>query len=244
MTLSESGVIFDLDGTLINSMNSFYELVINNLQRSGVRISEENLKKVGAELLKDYQTPPSGQGRVLVINLFWKIGRKMGLSRIKSMKFTFECVFKARKVYHSAPLFPDTKKSLSRLQKAGFQLGIYTMASRKQLTETLTKHEIIHFFNPKGLISRDDVKRAKPDPEGISLALRMCSIHPSKGFYIGDMPVDIIAGNNAGTNTIALTTGLINKNIFNQYCQPTAIFDSLTQASSWILQKRSHFSLS
>ncbi|MFX1504952.1 MAG: HAD family hydrolase [Promethearchaeota archaeon] len=238
MTFDEMGVIFDLDGTLIDSMRSFYILVVDNLRRRGIKISEEALKKVGSELLKDYQTPPSGQGLKLVINLFWKIGRKFGLSKFKTISFTFECVLKARKVYHSAPLFPDTIRSLTQLQEAGFQLGIYTMASRKQLKESLVKHKIVHFFNPRGLISRDDVKRAKPDPEGVLLALKSCSIDPSRSYFIGDMPIDIIAGNNAGIITIGLTTGLLNKTTFQQYSQPTIIFNSLNQAISWILNRK------
>ncbi|MFW9904221.1 MAG: HAD family hydrolase [Candidatus Thorarchaeota archaeon] len=238
MTFDEMGVIFDLDGTLIDSMRSFYILVVNNLKRRGIKISEEALKKVGSELLKDYQTPPSGQGLKLVINLFWKIGRKFGLSRFKAISFTFECISKVRKVYHSAPLFPDTLRTLTQLQEAGFQLSIYTMASRKQLKESLEKHRIAHFFNPKGLISRDDVKRAKPDPEGVLLALESCSIDPSRSYFIGDMPIDIIAGTNAGITTIGLTTGLLNKITFQQYSQPTIIFDSLKQATDWILNRK------
>ncbi len=236
MTFNTLGVIFDLDGTLIDSMRGYYNLVVNSLERRGVKVSEEILSKVGTELIEEYQTVPSGQGLSLVFNLFWKIGRKMGFSRPNAIGFTFECVSKARKVYNSAPLFPDVKNSLSQLHEAGFQLGVYTMASRKQLTETLNKHEIIQAFNPKGLISRNDVKRVKPDPEGILLACKMCSISPSRGIFIGDMPTDIIAGNEAGTTTIGLTTGLVNKKAFHQYCQPTAIFDSLEQATSWILR--------
>ncbi|MFX1518196.1 MAG: HAD family hydrolase [Promethearchaeota archaeon] len=237
MTFNARGVIFDLDGTLIDSMGSFYILVIDNLKRRGIKVSEEALKKVGSELLQDYQTPPSGQGLKLVIRLFWIIGRKFGLSRFKASSFTFECVSKARKVYHSAPLFPDTKKILTQLQEAGFQLCIYTMASRKQLKESLIKRNVVHYFNPKGLISRDDVKRAKPDPEGIFLALENCSIDPSKSYFIGDLPIDIIAGNNAGVTTIGLTTGLLNKTALQQYSQPTIIFDSLDQAADWILNR-------
>ncbi|UCG90693.1 MAG: HAD family hydrolase [Candidatus Heimdallarchaeota archaeon] len=239
MTYNTLGVIFDLDGTLIDSMRGFYSLVIDGLEQRGIRATEEVLNKVGIELIEDYQTVPSGQGLNLVLSLFWKIGRKAGLSRPKTVRFTLECVSKARKVYHSAPLFPDVKETLVQLHSAGFQLGIYTMASRKQLNESLTKHGIIQFFNPKGLISRNDVKRVKPDPEGILLALKMCSIDPSKGIYIGDMPVDILAGNKAGTTTIGLTTGLVNKKIFQKYCHPTVIFDSLEEAICWILQTKS-----
>ncbi|UCE15034.1 MAG: HAD family hydrolase [Candidatus Heimdallarchaeota archaeon] len=243
MTFSAHGVIFDLDGTLIDSMRGFYDLVVDGLERRGVKLLPDIARKLGTELIEEYQTTPSGRGVRLVINLFWKVGRKAGLSRLKSIRFTYECVNQAKDVYYSAPLFPDVTSSLTSLQEAGFQLGVCTMASRKQLTDTLTKYKIKHFFNPNGLVSRDDIRHAKPNPEGILLAFRKCSVHPAKSYYIGDMPVDIIAGNDAGTRTIALTTGLTDKKIFEKYSQPTAIFDSLGQATSWILQRISSESL-
>ncbi len=219
-------------------MRVFYGLVIDGLEQRGIDATEQVLNNVGVDLMKDFQDAPSKQGITLVFRLFWKIGRKFGLSRLKAMSFTLDCLSKARKVYYSAPLFPDVKKTLTLLHNEGFQLGICTMASRKQMIDTLARHEIIHFFNPNGLISRNDVTRMKPDPEGILLAFKECSSHPSFGVYIGDMPVDITAGNEAGTSTIGLTTGLVDEEMFLQFCQPTAIFDSLEHAADWIVKTR------
>ncbi|MHA2226794.1 MAG: HAD family hydrolase [Candidatus Hodarchaeales archaeon] len=227
-------VIFDLDGTLIDSMKAFSNLVINNLRQRGVKTTEEVLNKVGKGLLEDFQTVSSKQGFGLIPRLFWNIGRKSGLSRPIALFFALKCLSQARKVYNSAPLFPDAKEALTRLKNAGYKLGVYTMASRNQLLASLIKHDIIHFFDAKVLISRDDVKQLKPDPEGISLALSKFSTHPSRSFYIGDMPIDIIAGNRAGVTTIGLTTGLVNREIFQQYCEPAIIFDSLEQVTHWI----------
>ncbi len=217
-------------------MRVFYSLVINGLEHRGIEATDQVLNNIGVELMKDFQEAPSKQGITLVFRLFWKIGRRFGLSRLKSMSFTLDCVSKAREVYYSAPLFPDVKKTLKLLQDEGFQLGVCTMASRKQMIDTLVRHEIIQFFNPNGLISRNDVTRMKPDPEGILLAFKECSSHPSMGVYIGDMPVDITAGNVAGTSTIGLTTGLVNEEMFLHFCQPTAIFGSLENATDWILK--------
>jgi phosphoglycolate phosphatase-like HAD superfamily hydrolase len=227
-------IIFDLDGTLIDTMGAFYEMVINNLNRRGISVAEKSISSVGGELLRDYQSSSAKQGITMVFKLFWKIGRKAGLSKSNAIIFSLRCVIQARKVYLSAPIFPDVKSSLIQLHTKGFQLGIYTLASKKQMLDTLYKHEILSFFNPEGLISRNDVRKLKPDPEGVLLALRGC--RAESGIFLGDMPVDIIAGNRAGTATIALTTGLIDKPMLQQYCNPTEIFDSLTQASKWILE--------
>ncbi|MFX0174509.1 MAG: HAD family hydrolase [Candidatus Hodarchaeota archaeon] len=236
MTNRARAVIFDLDGTLIDSMGGFFDMVINGLNRKGVKTSNRLINRIGAELIKDYWFKTSKQGIGLIFKLFWKIGRRAGLSRFKALLFTLECVNKARKIYYSAPLFPNVVESLKSLQSAGFQLGIYTLASRKQLLKTLIKHNLTEFFNPDGLISRNDVKKIKPDPEGLFLALKGCSVSPSNGTFLGDMPLDIITGTRAGVTTIALTTGLVGRKMFQQHSQPVMIFESIEYASKWILQ--------
>ncbi len=237
MEKSAQAIIFDLDGTLIDSMGAFYQMVINNLDRMGVNVPDSAISKIGEELLKDHQSSTTEQGITMVFKLFWKIGRKTGLSKAKTAIFSLQCMIQAKKVYFSAPLFPDVKPSLIQLRNAGFQLGICTLASKKQLYNTLLKHEILSFFNTEGLISRNDVKKIKPDPEGILMALEGCSA--ATGFFLGDMPVDIIAGNRAGTITIGITTGLIDRFMFQLYSNPNKIFDTLTQASNWILKENS-----
>jgi pyrophosphatase PpaX len=236
MTNRARAVIFDLDGTLIDSMGSFFDMVIDGLNRKGVKTTDRVINKIGTELIEDYWFKTSKQGIGLIFKLFWKIGRRAGLSRFKALVFTLECLNKAREIYYSASLFPNVIESLTALQSAGFQLGVYTLASRKQLLKTLIKHDLIKFFNPNGLISRSDVKKIKPDPEGLLLALKGCSVSPSNGTFLGDMPLDIITGTRAGVTTIALTTGLVGRKMFQQHSQPVMIFESIDIASKWILQ--------
>ncbi|MFX0185190.1 MAG: HAD family hydrolase [Candidatus Hodarchaeota archaeon] len=236
MTNKARAVIFDLDGTLIDSMSGFFNMVIEGLDRKGIRSTDRIISRIGTDLMEDYQLKSSKQRIGLIFKLFWKIGRKAGLSRPKTLIFTIECVTKARKVYYSAPLFPDVIESLTELHSAGFHLGVCTIASRKELMRILEKYDLTRFFNPKGLISRNDVKKIKPDPEGLLLALKGCSVSPSNGTFLGDMPADIIAGTRAGVTTIGLTTGLVSRKIFLQHSQPVMIFNSLKQASKWILQ--------
>ncbi|MFX0150559.1 MAG: HAD family hydrolase, partial [Candidatus Hodarchaeota archaeon] len=214
MTDKARAVIFDLDGTLIDSMGGFFDMVIDGLNRKGVKTTDKIINRIGAELIEDYWFKAPKQGIGLIFELFWKIGRIAGLSRFKALFFTLESVNNARKIYYSAPLFPNVIESLTALQSAGFQLGVYTLTSRKQLLKILLKYDLTKFFNPEGLISRSDVKKIKPDPEGLLLALKGCSVSPSNGTFLGDMPVDIITGTRAGVTTIALTTGLVGREMF------------------------------
>lgn len=235
-SIQRPAIIFDLDGVLINSMGNFYEMVVNDIRKKGIEIPTNVLKTLGKELIEDYQTP--GQREFApIIQLFWKIGRRAGLSKFRAFFFALQCVRKAKEIYSSAIPFSDTIDSLTRLKEAGFELGIFTLASKKQLVFILEKNELYRFFNPNALISRNDVKKLKPDPEGLILAFEGCSSSSDLSFFLGDMPVDIIAGTRAGVKTIGLTTGLVNKDILQEYSSPTIIVDSLKEASDWILHQ-------
>ncbi|NHJ01970.1 MAG: HAD family hydrolase [Candidatus Heimdallarchaeota archaeon] len=238
MKINRSAVIFDLDGTLIDSMRNFYLMVQEGLEKRGINTKEKLTSDLGTELIKDSEANQAKRpGITLIPRLFWKVGRKTGLSWIKTILFTFECVRKARKVYYEAPLFPDTIESLKKLKEAGYELGIYTMASRKQTNVTMEKYNLFEYFDSSAIISRDDVSYIKPHPEGVILALKGCSVDPENGIYIGDLPADIASGERAGTKTIALTTGLVDYKTFTQVSNPSIILNSLQEASEWILNE-------
>jgi len=231
-------VIFDLDGTLIDSMRIFNDIVLSNLERSGVTKAKESMNKIGIQLLETHQASQTNTGIILILKIFWRVGRSFGLSRLKSLQFTNRCIRKVKEVYKMAVLFPNTKKSLEKLVEHGFCLGICTSASRDQMISTLTKHGIIKLFNSDALISRDDVTNLKPSPEGIFLAIDACSARADECFFLGDMPVDIIAGNRAGLTTIGLTTGLVNRELLLRLSSPSIVLDSIEEATEWIITSK------
>jgi pyrophosphatase PpaX len=64
---------------------------------------------------------------------------------------------------------------------------------------TLTPFKLSEFFEVR--VTADDVKKGKPDPEGISLALSRLKADPKESMYVGDSPADMIAGKRAGVLT-------------------------------------------
>ncbi len=237
MISGNKAVIFDLDGTLIDSMKAFKTLVIKNLEKRGIILSEDNMKEIGLRLLESSQREEEKGGIRLVFNIFWKIAREFGLNYFSSLLFTIRCISKMRSVYRNAPLFSDTIESLTILTENGFCLGIFTSATRKQLKQTLQKYDLDKYFISNALISRNDVRIVKPNPEGLLLILDKCSANPEHSYFIGDLPIDIHAGNSAGVMTIGLTTGIIAKALFYKYSKPTIVLESLKVATEWILEE-------
>jgi len=74
--------------------------------------------------------------------------------------------------------------------------GIVTNKARKFAEPIVSSHPLLKYAHC--LISGDDVNRPKPSPEGLMKAASMLSIQPSEVIYLGDDRRDVIAANDAG----------------------------------------------
>lgn len=90
-------------------------------------------------------------------------------------------------------------ETLDELKKAGYQLGIVTTKLRDTVNMGLKLTGIGAFFDT--VVTLDDVKHPKPDPEPVRLALSRLGCDPSEAIMVGDNYHDVMAGKNAGTKT-------------------------------------------
>jgi len=100
-------------------------------------------------------------------------------------------------------IFPYTKNLLTRLQSHGVKCGIITRNCARAVT--ILFPDVLSYCPV--LICRDDVNNVKPHPEHIHLALLRLGSRPENALMIGDHPLDILAGHNAGTAACGVLTG-------------------------------------
>jgi pyrophosphatase PpaX len=185
---SIKGVIFDMDGTLIST-----EAVI-------LHCVNETSKKYLKRAL------PAGDA-------FWSLGPPArniikGFANSLPDKPVREAVEDYLFCYrHNFPdkavLFPGITPLLQKLRASGRRLAVVTAEERALVEFNLATLGLKNFFDI--LVSRDDVLKPKPDPEGIHLAMREMKTKPVESIMIGDAATDILAGKNAGLLT-GLTT--------------------------------------
>jgi HAD superfamily hydrolase (TIGR01549 family) len=84
-------------------------------------------------------------------------------------------------------LFPGVVETLAQLSKS-YKLGIVTSGSKNRVLRDLESTGIKTFFQVT--ITGDDIKRPKPDPEGLELALSRMELLPCEALYIGDSHAD------------------------------------------------------
>ncbi|MBZ7936733.1 HAD family hydrolase [Campylobacter sp. RM9929] len=206
-------ILFDLDGTLIDSTNAILNSFKDALKILNLDIKEDikiknligyPLKNMFAMLYPDYFN---------LIDEFVKIYR--------------ECY---SKIYlEQTTLLPKVDQAL-HLAYNFADLGIVTTKGGTLTPILLESLNIKKFF--KTLITLDDVKNPKPDAEPILLALNRLNKTQENAYMIGDTILDIQASLAANITPIALSCGYGDEDELKKYSQ---IFPNAYEAIIYIL---------
>lgn len=209
-------VLFDLDGTLVDTMEAFH-LMVNSLLKSfnkPERSFSENVKLVGKPSKTIVETIVNETGLGLSMEEF---------SRIMFREWVYTYMPK-----HGKP-YPDSLKVLRELKKRGYLLGVVSNTSREELPHYLNSFEIGGFFSVA--VSSGDVENPKPSPEPVLKAVGKLNLKPREAVMVGDRPEDIEAGKAAGTYTIAVSRSVRPKSEL-ETAKPDFIINELSEILS------------
>ena len=227
-------ILFDFDGTLVDTMKVIEMVVKNGMERLGSKLDEKKMMELITSLeLSDnkvLKNTPKG-GKLIYFKLFHYLGRFLGLSKIKSFLFMLYCLVNVPKNYKYAKPFDGVSDMIHKLQSEGVLMGIVTSARKKDIDKLFK--EYLSNFNV--IITREMVSNIKPSPEGILKAMEVLNSNPKKTVYIGDFPHDIMAAKNAGINSIAVLTGSVTDVILEKE-NPMKICTNAVEAVEWYLK--------
>ena len=197
-------VLFDLDGTLIDTAPDFLESLNNVLRK-------HNKDSVSMDEIR----PHISEGTSKLIKLFFKINENDISFNLYKNQFLLEYELN---LTNNSNLFEGMSDFIKFLDKESIQYGVVTNKYYKYAQPILDS--FLELKNMKVLICPDHVNNSKPDPEGILQACKKLDINPENAIYLGDHLNDIKAGICAGVKTIACLYGYsINKNeIDNMRC--------------------------
>jgi len=173
-------VIFDLDGTLINSAIPFKKmkrLVIRYLEDAGVThglLNDEMLNSeitsLAAEDLKARDFPERYIKRVLS-----GVSDLMNRIEIESLD--------------AASLIDGVPEALRLLKERGFRIGLLTSSCREYAEKILRRFNIRGYFD--AILARDDVEYPKPNPTHALELLKLLNVSARDAVFIGDHLSDI-----------------------------------------------------
>jgi pyrophosphatase PpaX len=179
-------ILFDLDGTLINTMESDY-LAFQTLMKNklGVVISLEKMQSLFGiptkTILREYV--PEADVETLFADLL-------------KIKFKYR---------NKDNLFSGISSLLMKLKDAHIKMAVVTSQFNQESYMTREQFNLGQYFDV--WITSDSCPKNKPDPAPIELALKELSIKCDQALMVGDSTFDVDAGNAAGTMTGAALWG-------------------------------------
>lgn len=187
----KKAVIFDLDGTLIDSELFYLNLLLEFLKGKGMVLSfEEACKTVGAHNSPIWENVARAHG-----------GSISGKALCQEYKDEFERKFRNRELDYSQMQFADVLPVLEKLRADGVRMAIASSSSDKIIRRVVEQQNWERFFPV--LVSGDNFRKSKPDPEIYRYTMKQLGTVPEETLVVEDSTYGIEAGKAAGVMVAA-----------------------------------------
>jgi HAD superfamily hydrolase (TIGR01509 family) len=174
------GVLFDWDGTLINSYAADSSAYLAMFREMGI--------PWGLEELARHYSPN-----------WYRVYRAAKLPRARWEDA--DRAWRAQYAKHSPRLIAGARQVLARLGRA-HHLGLVTSGDRDRVTQQLREFRLTRLFGAR--VCSGDTPEKKPHPAPLRLALQKLCLKPSACVYVGDSPEDLEMAKRAGVRAIAV----------------------------------------
>lgn len=196
-TAKYRAVLFDLDGTLLDTAPDFLTCTNRLLANKGMPLlAEDDMRRLVTH---------GSAGIVRGVFALEQDHPDFEPLRQELLALYFE------NLADRTQPFPGITELLTELTQQQIPWGIVTNKPERYTLAILHQLPLMGAA-PAAVVCPDHVQRTKPDPESVLLACQMLAVSPEQTVFIGDHLRDIEAGLRAGTATIAAGYGYLDEN--------------------------------
>jgi phosphoglycolate phosphatase len=217
-------VMFDLDGTLIETAPEICDAVNDTLRRFQL-----------AEVSQDHVDRWIGHGtRELLVQALAHV-RDQTVAEVRAsadlpqIALEFDIHYQ-RRCGTRSHLYPHVREVLQTLRSRGVRLAVVTNKEGRYTKTVLAAHDLEPMFDR--VVSGDTLPTKKPDPAGIRSCLLQFEVDSTRALVVGDSSIDVATARNAGVPVWALPYGY-NMGQPIESCHPDRVipdFSALTAA--------------
>ena len=209
--------IFDLDGTLTNTLESMTYSVNLTLEEMGL-----------SKITKDQCRLFVGNGARVLIEKSLKAAGDTDASRIEEGMEIYGRIFDRNCTYHVTP-YEGIPEMLKALKDKGIQLAVLSNKPDRQtvkVVKAIFGEELFDYAQGQ----KEGIRR-KPEPDGVWYLMEQMHVSKEECLYIGDSEVDAATGRTAGLKTIGVLWGFRDRKTLE-----TAGVDDLIDRPDELLQ--------
>jgi pyrophosphatase PpaX len=198
-------ILFDLDGTLIDTNELIISTFLHTLEKyyPSKYKREDVLPFLGPTLHETFGAIDPERVEEMVVDY-----RTYNLANHDLLVKEFAGVF----------------ETVQTLKEKGYKIAIVTTKRLDVTLKGLRLTKLDQFFDI--IVAYDHVKKVKPDPEPILLALEQLGSKPEESLMVGDNFHDILAGKNAGTKTAGVSWSIKGREYIAKY-EPDYVLENM-----------------
>ena len=195
----KKAVFFDMDGVLYDSMGAHADAWNNAFRFYGIDFPHE----------KVYEN--EGRTAQSTINLVYRQNEERDATATEINQIYSKKTELIEFLPDVVP-FKGAKRIMEYLNKLGIAIWVVTGSSQEKFLDALLS-DFGGYVSADRIISANDVKHGKPNPEPYLLALKKSGFNSNEVIVIENAPLGILSAKAAGIFTVAINTGILNDSV-------------------------------
>ncbi|TJY64830.1 phosphoglycolate phosphatase [Sinimarinibacterium sp. CAU 1509] len=213
-------ILFDLDGTLIDTASEIAD-TINDV------LSDEGIAPLPLSEVRNW----IGHGARETLRQAYAARTRRSLLSLRDAAvldrlFAQFARHHARRVGTGSTLFAGVRETLQELRRRGQIMALVTNKEGRFVDALLQSHGLSGWFAP--VVAGDTLPVRKPDPRTVRHCLQHCGVAPSRALLVGDSAVDVATARAAGVSCWAVSYGY-NAGRPIAEARPDRVIDSLAE---------------
>ncbi|MFX0052390.1 MAG: HAD family hydrolase [Candidatus Hodarchaeota archaeon] len=218
-----NAVLFDFDGTMVDTKQYYFELAAHSLQTDTKKLISK-----ADEIYFSRLSPEERNIRWKIVKAIYRVARESGYNRFQALKSINYVRKNHSRLFSQARPTKDAFIAIKRLNNAGIKLAIISLTSRGKIQSFLETHlKGSRYFPSDHILAAGEYKNKE---SAIVHFLRKFNLTetPRSCVIVGDLGGDMIAGKTIGITTFGLTTGYSNYETLEK-TSPDAIYETLLE---------------
>lgn len=209
-------ILFDLDGTLVDSVPDLAQAVDRMLQAIDLPVA-------GIEAVRDWV----GNGAAMLVRR-----ALAGAMRPQEDDSRFEQAYQLFLQYYAeatadrSELYSGVEQTLQDLNASGVRMGVVTNKPIQFTDSMLSGFALAEYFDV--VLGGDSLPQKKPSPEPLLHAMQLCGVSPEQTLMVGDSKTDVAAARAAGCPVVCVPYGY-NHGEKIEEAKPDLVIECLTE---------------